>query len=78
MATNNTTDKTQQSKKNSNYAREAKKLKRQRGRQLIASLLGMNVINGMENVWWGFPLALAVSGGVTVLFMWYFKRKAWI
>ena len=45
---------------------------------LIASLLGMNVINGMENVWWGFPLALAVSGGVTVLFMWYFKRKAWI
>lgn len=45
---------------------------------LIASLLGMNVINGMENVWWGFPLALAVSGGVTVLFMWYFKHKAWI
>lgn len=45
---------------------------------LIASLLGMNVINGMENVWWGFPLALAVSGGVTVLFLWYFKRKAWI
>ena len=45
---------------------------------LIASLLGMNVINGMENVWWGFPLALAVSVGVTVLFMWYFKRKAWI
>ena len=48
MATNNNTDKTQQSKKNSNYARQAKKLKRQRGRQLIASLLGIGILV------WGF------------------------
>lgn len=45
---------------------------------LIASLFGMNLINGMENVWWGFPLALFLSVGITILFMWYFKRKTWI
>lgn len=45
---------------------------------LIASLFGMNLINGMEDCWWGFPLALFLSVGITVLFMWYFKRKTWI
>lgn len=45
---------------------------------LIASLFGMNLINGMENVWWGFPFALVMSVGVTVLFMWYFKKRTWI
>ena len=45
---------------------------------LIASLFGMNLINGMENAWWGFPFAAALSIGVTVLFWWYFKRKTWI
>lgn len=45
---------------------------------LIASLFGMNLINGMEHVWWGFPFALFISIGITVLFMWYFKRKTWI
>ncbi len=45
---------------------------------LIASLFGMNLINGMENTWWGFPLALGLSIGVTVIFMWCFKRKTWI
>ncbi len=45
---------------------------------LIASLLGMNLINGMETVWWGFPLALVISFGVTMLFTWYFRRKSWI
>jgi Mg2+ and Co2+ transporters len=45
---------------------------------LIASLFGMNLVNGMETVSWGFPLALVLSIGVTVLFMWYFKRKTWI
>ena len=54
MATNNTTDKTQQSKKNSNYAREAKKLKRQRGRQLIASLLGIGILI------WGFVKVVSI------------------
>jgi magnesium transporter len=45
---------------------------------LIASLFGMNLINGMEQAWWGFPFAVALSIGVTVLFWWYFKRKTWI
>lgn len=45
---------------------------------LIASLFGMNLISGMENEPWGFPLALVLSVGVTVLFMWYFKKKTWI
>ena len=45
---------------------------------LIASLFGMNLINGMETASWGFPLALVLSIGVTVAFMWYFKRKTWI
>ena len=45
---------------------------------LIASLFGMNLINGMEHVWWGFPFELFISIGITVVFMWYFKRKTWI
>ena len=45
---------------------------------LIASLFGMNLVNGMETAWWGFPLALALSVGVTVIFLWYFKRRTWI
>lgn len=45
---------------------------------LIASLLGMNLINGMEQAWWGFPMALALSAVITVLFIWYFRRKSWI
>ena len=45
---------------------------------LIASLFGMNLVNGMETASWGFPLALVLSIGVTVAFMWYFKRKTWI
>ncbi len=44
---------------------------------LIASLFGMNLINGMENWIWGFPIALMISVGVTVTFFWYFKRKSW-
>ena len=45
---------------------------------LVASLFGMNLINGMENSAWGFPVALVISVSVTVSFMWYFKRKTWI
>ncbi|MGM9675379.1 MAG: magnesium transporter CorA family protein [Bacteroidaceae bacterium] len=45
---------------------------------LVASLFGMNLVNGMETAWWGFPLALVISIGVTFLLLWYFKRKTWI
>lgn len=45
---------------------------------LVASLFGMNLVNGMENSWWGFPLAMGITIGVTILLLWYFKRKTWI
>ena len=45
---------------------------------LIASIFGMNLVNGMESYRWGFPIALSLSIGITILFMWYFKRKTWI
>ena len=45
---------------------------------LVASLFGMNLVNGMETTWWGFPLALVISIGVTFQLLWYFKRKTWI
>lgn len=44
---------------------------------LIASLFGMNLINGMEHAWWGFAFAMLLSIGVTVIFFWYFKRRSW-
>lgn len=34
---------------------------------LIASLLGMNLINGMETNPWGFPIALVISVFVSVV-----------
>ena len=45
---------------------------------LVASLFGMNLVNGMENAWWGFPLAMGITIGVTILLLWYFRRKTWI
>ena len=44
---------------------------------LIASLFGMNLINGMETWNMGFPIALALCVVTTVLFFWYFKRRSW-
>ena len=44
---------------------------------LIASLFGMNLINGMESWTLGFPIALVLCVVTTVLFFWYFKRKSW-
>ena len=42
---------------------------------LIASLFGMNLINGMEDHPLGFPLALAISIGVSALAWWLLHRK---
>ena len=42
---------------------------------LIASLFGMNLINGMEDHPLGFPLALAISVGVSALAWWLLHRK---
>ena len=45
---------------------------------LISSLFGMNLVNGMEQEVWGFPVALILSVGTTAIFWWYFHRKQWI
>ena len=45
---------------------------------LVASLFGMNLLNGMEQYPLGFPLALIFSIILTLLFWWYSKRKSWI
>ena len=45
---------------------------------LIASLFGMNLINGMETGWWGFPPAMVLCVVTTFSFWWYFRHKNWI
>ena len=42
---------------------------------LIASLFGMNLINGMENHPLGFPMALAISVAVSALAWWTLHRR---
>ena len=42
---------------------------------LIASLFGKNLINGMEQEWWGFPGAIVITIGITVSFWYYFRHK---
>ncbi|UKK51771.1 magnesium transporter CorA family protein [Prevotella sp. E13-17] len=42
---------------------------------LIASLFGMNLINGMESSHFGFLFALAISVGVSALAWWFFRYK---
>ncbi len=45
---------------------------------LVASIFGMNLISGMENAWWGFPVVILL--GILSTFVSYvvFRRKAWI
>ena len=45
---------------------------------LIASIFGMNLISGMENYWWGFPLVSVLSFIVTGVFYGLFRFKTWI
>lgn len=45
---------------------------------LVASIFGMNLINGMETSWWGFPLVIIFSSLITGLFYWLFRRNTWI
>ena len=42
---------------------------------LIASLFGMNLINGMEEKSWGFVFALCISVVVSVICWWIFRYK---
>ena len=45
---------------------------------LIASLFGMNLVNGMEHVWWGFPLVAIFSILITILGFAYFRYRKWM
>ena len=45
---------------------------------LVASFYGMNLVNGMEESPFGFPLAIIMSVLLTVLFWWYSHHKSWI
>lgn len=45
---------------------------------LISSLLGMNLINGMETWKWGFPIAIILSILITVAGFFWFKRNKWL
>jgi magnesium transporter len=42
---------------------------------LIASLFGMNLVNGMEEKPFGFITALVISVGVSAAALWFFKHK---
>lgn len=45
---------------------------------LIASLYGMNTINGLENTTWGFPFLFFLSLIVSAAMVWMFRKKHWI
>lgn len=45
---------------------------------LIASIFGMNLISGMEDIQWGFPAVIIFSFIVTGVFYALFRRKTWI
>lgn len=42
---------------------------------LIASLFGMNLINGMETSRYGFVIAMVISVAISSLFWWIFRHK---
>ncbi|MGN0282758.1 MAG: magnesium transporter CorA family protein [Prevotella sp.] len=42
---------------------------------LIASLFGMNLVNGMETSQYGFVIALVISVAISGLFWWIFRHK---
>lgn len=45
---------------------------------LVSSLLGMNLKNGIEDKWWGFPMAIAISIVITIICFIYFKKRRWM
>lgn len=45
---------------------------------LVASFFGMNLVNGMENLSFGFFIAIIISVVLTALFWWYSKRESWL
>ena len=45
---------------------------------LVASLFGMNLVNGMEQSSWGFLIAIIISVIITVIGWYYFKKRQWL
>ena len=45
---------------------------------LIASIFGMNLVSGLEDNWWGFPIVIILSIVITGLFYGLFRLKTWI
>ena len=45
---------------------------------LVASLFGMNLVNGMENWKYGFWVALAISVLTTICSLLFFKKRNWL
>ena len=45
---------------------------------LVASLFGMNLINGMERWRWGFVVALVISVLTTIGSLLFFKKRKWL
>jgi magnesium transporter len=45
---------------------------------LITSAFGMNLVNSMENDWWGFGLVVIISIIITVAFYWYFRNRKFL
>ena len=45
---------------------------------LVASLFGMNLVNGMEQSKWGFAIAIFISVVITVLGWLFFRNKKWL
>lgn len=45
---------------------------------LVASLFGMNLVNGMEHSSWGFVVAIVISVLITVVGWYYFKKRQWL
>ena len=44
----------------------------------ITSMFGMNLINGMENWWFGFPVALILCFACTAISLFWFRKKRWL
>lgn len=42
---------------------------------LVTSAFGMNLVNGMEETWWGFILVSVFSVLITVAFFWFFRHR---
>ena len=45
---------------------------------LVASLFGMNLVNGMEQSSWGFLIAIIISVIITLIGWYYFKKRQWL